>query len=489
MVDKGGELVEIQQELRSVKKALQGGGGYLGMQGENLQRYLLQLNEKENLFLSQQLQSLSIHGNGGLSTDFASPAREAPPGAPKNFTREDLPAVLQHMCEYEAVPQEGAKALRALSSLAYADAAKVGGNEQVLQQLLRLLALHPDDAAVQCNGMRALCNVSYDQALSLKKLSGPAVFGALLAAAAKSPDAKDKVGTEAVSRAGEAVARILAAETCPDGIDPSAPRAASTLPDSESPLARFFLAACGGDPSWQGCVPRLLTQMVANEVAVVGAIGQRFVNLSATAAEQGVARGWLSLARHLAAAEDCNNLGQVMVDLGAIRVAVGLMEQFAQDSLTQLAGVEALSSLVGNRYTGLTAFAESGGMQRIEAAMALHTKDVVLQTKSIRAMASGVAWTPDVQRKASYNAPRAVELTKTAMVQHGGSVELLQAALEALSKYLDKLKCTHEVRENDGEGQIKVTMTRHAGEKSIQQWGRIVLDGIGVDKSWKPAQA
>ncbi|CAK0799678.1 unnamed protein product [Prorocentrum cordatum] len=169
----GEELSGVQDELKAVKAALRGGGAYLGMSGQPLQTYLLRLSEKENLLISKQLQLLQAsdgtpvaHGGGASAAEPAAPEvptpRPAPPGPPKSLDREDLEAVIAHLQDYESSPPESTKALRALSSLAYADASKVGNDEAALAQLLRLLLIHPDAVQLQLAAMRALCNMAYD---------------------------------------------------------------------------------------------------------------------------------------------------------------------------------------------------------------------------------------------------------------------------------------------------------------------------------------
>merc|ERR1719203_1061405 len=182
-----------------------------------------------------------------------------------------------------------------------------------------------------------------------------------------------------------------------------------------------------------------------------------------------------------------HELPQALVNAGAIGTATKIMEQLPSEGAAQLAGVEAMSSLVGNRWDGLKAFAEVGGMGRIEAAMKTHRDQVVLQTKGIRALASGIQWPEDIQKKASYDAKNSIELTKAAMAQHGDCQELLLAGLEAFSKYLTKLNCKDEVLKGGGEGLVKLVLTRHNKqsemEQKIQSVGRVVLTKLGVDRS------
>merc|ERR1712070_366338 len=114
----------------------------------------------------------------------------------------------------------------------------------------------------------------------------------------------------------------------------------------------------------------------------------------------------------------------------------------------QLAGIEAMSGLVGSRWIGLQAFAAVKGIERIQTAMSNHVNESVLQTKGIRALASGIQWPEDIQTKAAYNYRNGVKLTKAAMTKHVEIEDLQIAGLEALHKYLDKMKCYEEVKEN-----------------------------------------
>merc|ERR1740117_344046 len=148
-----------------------------------------------------------VNGAGYSAQASAPVARELPAGEAKAFDRESLVAVLAHMASYEASAVESGKALRALASLAYANALTVGDHPDVLPQALRLLSLHPTEENVQINGMRALCNMAYDPNVALNRLSSPAVLGAFIGAMARKPNSKE-IG----AKASEAVARVVAAE-------------------------------------------------------------------------------------------------------------------------------------------------------------------------------------------------------------------------------------------------------------------------------------
>jgi len=495
------ELTQIQAELQSVKKALREGAAYLGMQGEALQRYLLQLNEKENLLLSKQLRSLALNegpllqeaaGGGVARGGYPSAgtngshlhARPAPQGEPKAFNRDDIKEVISHMSEYEAVPGECAKCLKSLSSLAYKNAHAVGQEEQSVPSLLRVIALHPNEGAIQLNAMRTLCNMAYDQELALKRLSQPDVMIRILTAFAGEGEPK-----EVVARASEALARIVAAEVKPDsdGGGPPPEKPVQMPAGSTGALCGLYLAACRGEAACLEVVPKLLTQLAANEVMEPKVAAEGFVRSEQECKIASEGAGWLALAKVLTPADSqSQDLPAALVEAGAIRAAAGIMTRFQHDGLVQLTGIEAMSSLVGNRWAGLRAFADVGGMERVEDAMRKHTQDAIIQTKGIRALGSGVQWPSDVQERARYSYRRAVELTNTAMSMHSVDGELQIAALEALSKYLEKTKCVAEVKDSGGEGLVKMMMTSHQNNAKVQQWGRSVLNHVGADPNWAP---
>jgi len=500
----GGELADVQKELAAVKQALQKDEGYLGMTGEPLQQYFLQLNDKEIFLLSRQMQQLSAAGgtivkgvNGGHTT-----APNVPPsGPPKQFDKDDVDAVLHHMRDYEAIPQEAVKALRALSSLAYAQSKSVGNNDQILKQVMRLLSLHPEESMVQVYAIKSMCNMAFDTDAATNKLNNQEVLSALLQAASLMPDDNQpkvlsetekkalaaQKPPEAALKAGEALARIVAAEA--ELLQPNAAggadKANARAPEA-STLAGVFLAACYGDAAWHAAVLRLVAQLVENEVINMQFIAERFV-LHTMPKDKFGAKGWLAMAKAAASSSHCPELGNALVEAGALRAAVQLMQRYTEEAPVALAGLEAMASIVGTRAQALQAFVDAGGVQRIESGMERFPEIELLQTKSIRALASGVLWSDDVQRKAGYSSKRAVALTKAAMVRHGGSEELQVAALDALSRYLDKAGLTADVLEGGGEGLVKAVMARHIGCSKVQKIGRSVLDFLGVDKSWKPA--
>lgn len=492
------DIAEIQSELQAVKRALQNDKGHLGMTGETLQRYFLQLNEKENLLLSRQVRASTgsearqgtpfagamLGANGGLVAAVQGrPEPQQPPaGAIRAFDKSNLLQILAHMCDYEANAVESAKALRALSSLAYSDAQQVGEDDRVLQQVLRLLAIHSQEELVQQHGLKAIQNMVHDKTVATRRLCQPGILAALLQAIAREPEDKDGKKGKAASTSREAVARMVVAD-----VEEEPPKE-----NGSGVHLGFFGAALAGEAStfWHQPVLKIVAQLVETEVILPAQVAQRFSN-SAAAVRQcggaGAACGWLSLARQLAGSDSVSGLPEALVESGAIRAAGEVMGQFEADGPTQLAGIEAMSSLIGNRWAGLLAFAEIQGVQRIEVAMRKHGDHAVLQTKGLRALACGIQWPDDVQKKSGYVYSTGIELTKSAMSFHGDNVELQTAGMEALSKYLDKVpRCVDEVKQGGGEGLIKAMMMRHVDVQRLQQQGRSVLDSIGVERNWTP---
>jgi len=296
------------------------------------------------------------------------------------------------------------------------------------------------------------------------------VMSALLEAMSRKPETKDLS-----SKASEAMARIVAAEVQPELEGAPPPK---TLESADGGLCSLFLASSCGKPGYQDVVPGLLGQLVTNEVvAEVQMVAKSFTWVGTQVPAQGSA-GWLALAQQLAVC-DCPDIPQALVDAGSIRSAAQVMEQYEGDGATQLAGIEAMSSLVGSRWAGLLAFAKVGGMKRIEVAMRRHGTNTVLQTKGVRAMASGILWPQEVQDDAAYDYTIAVELTKAAMAQHGDSAELQAAALEGLAKYLDKKSCVDLVTGSGGSELVKAMMARHKDDTKVDHWGKVVLGAIG----------
>jgi len=500
------ELSEVQAELRAIKKALQEGSDYLGMKGETLQRYFLQLNEKENLLLSRQLRSSELllaavaspadeglrgaaaHGEGGKGAPVAIAAapvrvepRSLPPGPAEAFNKDSLDAVIQHLAAYEASVVESTKALRALSSLAYADAQRISEDDRVLPQVFRAMAIHPDEDGLQLAAIRAICNMAYSPESALGRLAAdPSFLTVLVRAMAKSGGPKE-FGT----KASEAVARIVAAEVSPEAEESTNAGAAKGL----GAFAGIILVTAGDGPALFDVTLKVILQLIANEVVETKFVAERVCAAAEKAqTDAATSAGWLGFAKHLAMC-DCPGLSLALVEAGVIPAAANVMTAHAGDEAVQLAGIEGMSGLVGNRWSGLLAFAEVKGMRLIENAMRSHVGNSVLQTKGMRALASGIQWPEEVQTKASYSFKRSVSLTKAAMAQHASDVELQTTALDALVKYLGRLHCVEDVKADGGEGLVKTVMTKHIAMQTVQAYGKAVLNGIGADKNWMPKNA
>jgi hypothetical protein len=401
--------------------------------------------------------------------------KELPAGDPATFNRDDLYAVCAHMISYEASPVESGKALRALSSLAYSNATKVAETPDTLPQTIRLLRLHPSETHVQLNGMRALCNMAYEPAIALEKLSSTDVIGVIVHTLTQKLESH-----EIKPKAQEAIARIVSAEVGPENGPPP------NVPFERSPFkALFTVVPPDVDQAGRDIVVQLVEQLITNEVATADLLAQKFVDAAAAAKENSdAATSWLMLAKVLAMKE-LPGFSDALVAKGAIPAAQALMIAQVSWGPAQLAGIEAMSGLVGSRWPGLQAFAEVRGIERIEAAMKTHADEVVLQTKGIRAMASGIQWPEDIQKKAGYGYKSGVELTKGALAKHVENEELVIAAMEALSKYLDRMKCIDEVKSDGGEGLIKALIIKYSSSNKVKGLGSLILETLG-EKGWTP---
>lgn len=491
-----------------MKKALKENGAFLGMSGETLQKYFLQLNEKENLLLSKLLQapaspsgaskgaallgSVAIpsasngYTSGGAATapaegqapDVTAPKpRDLPSGETQSFSSDNLASVCGHMAAYEASAAESGKALRALASLAYANAKEVADHPDVLTQVLRLLSFHPAEDNVQLYGMRALCNMAYEREVALGKLSSPECLSAFIGAIAR----KTKAGDQAC----EAVARVVAAELNVDGDAEGTPKPA--VPPEKGPLRVLFTVVGSEDQASRDVVVQLVKQLVSNEVASSDLLVDRLIATAKSCQESGpAAAAWLLLAKQIAMAE-IDQMSEFLITRGGITAATTTMQSQVSHAPAQLAGIEAMSGLVGTRWMGLHAFADLKGIERIEVAMTTHPTAALLQTKGIRALASGVAWPAEIQQKAAFVWRQCVKLTKTAMANLPESEELQIAGLEAVLKYLERTKkeALVDIKGDDCVDLVKAAMTRHSSAEKVQKHGAKILPLLGVD-NWTP---
>lgn len=479
------EVDDVRSEIQEVKVALRKGGGYLGMSGETLQQYFLQLNKKENLLLAAKFRlrteaeedsaidsavfagSKPAAAKAATATTASATGAKPPPisngvsassvGPVVEFNKEDFNAVTAHLETYKNNPREVARALRALTSIAYKGPDKIVDAPDGLAKLLSFMDLYPDDEAVQLAAIRVLCNVAYEPTIAKEKLSDTKVLGALMRATALHPESS-KIGNQV----NEAVARVVGAwgeETA--GI-----------------LTTFLGAVTQSEISTAAPAAKLLAQLTANEVMTLEDIAKQLVAAMVTAGDSNnavaVTRSF-ELSKHLS----MNSVEQqlALASAGVIQRTSTLMSSHVDDKDAQRTGIEAFSSLVGCSWDGLGTFAQVEGILRIETAMRAHLDEVTIQLKGLRALASGIEWPHDMRQKAKYDANRSIHLTVAAMTKHMDleDPELLTAGLEALSKYLDR-HCVDEFQANGAEGLVKTVMDKHREVQNIQRWGRAVLD-------------
>jgi len=464
------QLVEVQEEVALVKKALSNNDAYLGIAGENLQQYLLRLMEKENLLLSNQVEKagekLSSLEGAPKPPDLALPAqpptsttapsgtggyvrspkarevpvaKDMPAGPVDKLDGENLESIFTHMSKYEASAVESAKALRALSQFAYTKAKEVGDKREIVPQLLRLLTLHPTENLVQLNGIKALCNMAaYNRDdEELTALASKEVLAAIIASMSRKPASVDLN-----CKGSEAMVRILG------------------KPSDTGLWQSLFPALAGCLDASRITIVGLLAGFIINEIATPEFLAKTFVESAKAFETQGAnAAAWLSLCKTLATSESLNNtqcksfLGH-MLKAGTLEAAQGVMSAQIADAEVQIASLETIQTLVGDRVHALQSFADNKGMERIEAALSFHPHVAILQTKGIRTLTSGIKWGPVSQEKAGYSWKRSVEITKVAMANHTEVVELQMAAMESLAQYVSQLPAPQqdELRETLKEG-------------------------------------
>lgn len=411
-------------------------------------------------------------------------ANPLPSQPPQDFDRESLAAVVAHMTKYEASPKECSKALKALTSLAYANAAIVGNHAEALPQVLRILRIHPGEEKVLVGGAKALCNMSYDADVALKKLSSNDVIGAFvkLVAVALEAGGQSTSSKEVCVKASEAIARVVAAEVGPQG-----GAEGTAVPPEQGPLRILFTVTAYEDAAGRKAVVKLVDDLVKNEVATPDFLVQRLVDLAnqSGAFAGATAAAWLMLIKQVAMAEIADTFSDALIQKNGIGSVSNLMLVQPNSGLVQLAGMEAMSALIGTSIVGLQAFADSGGVTRIETAMSNHPDDTGIQTKGIRSLASGVVWPEEIRVAAKYDFKNGIRLTKAAMAKHPKLEELQSAGLEALRRYFEKAKCLEQVKEDGGIDLVKEAVTLVYHVEKARKAGESVLASLG-EKDWKP---
>ena len=451
-------LAAVHAELVEVKDALKKESSYLGIWGSDLQKYSTHLQSKEEI-LRQIVQQ------------DANDLRRPPPGPPATFDRCSLPKVQQHMLDYEAVPSESTKALRALSSLAYNDVNELARSPACLSQLLRLLELYPEEPALQLSGVKCLCHLAFSEDTARRLCSmpfiGPSdVLDALMAARCNAHSEVCAIADEAVARivaaaGGEALTRICRAEAEARG------RADGVESSGRSVRAK------------SSSLPEILKSNLAEELLDASLVAQCFLEArpSATEAE---AAGWLSLLVDLVG----SNGGKPVVTLLSVKAATAtalLMDLYPESLKIQVQGVTALRALAV--HPEVVAGAE--GVRHVESAFRAFNGDAELQTHCINFLVSVLEWPIEVQKQCEVDYLRVVSLTKEAMQRHVDVVSLQVAALSGLAKLVEALALPAEsVRAGGTEGLIKTILAHHQEQKQVWTWGRILLDTLGLDRHW-----
>mmetsp|Transcript_17134 Transcript_17134/g.38720 ORF Transcript_17134/g.38720 Transcript_17134/m.38720 type:complete len:454 (-) Transcript_17134:29-1390(-) len=443
-------LAAVQTEQAEVNRACASGAAYLGLSGSDLRSYAATLKEKEQLLLE-------------IASFQAASLKPPPPGPAATFDRCALQSVLQHMLDYEAVPYEGTKALRALASMAYKEPVEVAESRQAMQQLLRLVQLHPEEADLQSAAMKCFCHLAFS-AEAVKSLSAPEIIEALVTTR------YERSETEAGKLADEAVARIMAAEGEKGGKEAAATR---SLFECE--------AAALGQGRASGLKP-MLVRLLDGELVTSSFLADRLVaSAPVTEKQEQVAAGWLLLLVELL---ENRMLAEALVSQGVAMATTALMDLHPRSSVVQSRGVAALSALSACKRAGPLAIAQASGVKRAEAALSNLQEDATLQILCINFLVSVLDWPVPVQKECDMDCARIVAMTKQAMQLHLDVVDLQVAALSGLARLLEVLACTAEVKEGGADGLVKAVMTRHKDHQQVWTWGRIVLDNIGADRHW-----
>lgn len=443
-------LAVTKAELEDVNVALKKESSYLGICGSDLSRYAAQLEEKERLLM--QIVELQVHLK----------AAAPPPGPPATFDRCSLPKVVQHMLDYEAVPTESTKALRALASLAYKDVNEVAAHRTGMAQLLRLAQLHPDEDQLQLAAMKCLCHLAFENDIACRELSDRNVLDALMAARQSSALDVRKV-------ADEATARIIAAEAQ----STTAGRA------SAKALLHIFRAEAQARGKQIPTSLREILKLLSEELVDVGFLAECFIEAAPSrpsGTEEGV--GWLSLLVDL--------IGQnpALVCPGAAAATTSLMDAFPRSLPIQSQGVAALTALAASRG-GPKVVADAKGVKSVESAHgSIGLEDAELQTSCINFLVSTLDWPLDIQDLCDVDYPRVVSVIKEAMQRHLDVVSLQVAALSGLAKIVEVLSVAAEMKAAGTEGLIKTVLAHHREQKQVWTWGRILLDNMGLDRNW-----
>merc|ERR1719265_580110 len=405
-------------------------------------------------------------------------AAALPAGDPAAFDRDSLSSICSHLTTYEASAKECAKALKALSPLAYSKPKETGENSKIVQQVLRLLALHPTDDFVQLYGIKVLGNIASDPSVALNVICTKEVLGAIVACRARKPDSAD-INT----RSSEAVVCAVRAQVN---------STAAIAPDKTALRCLFAAIVASPADAQIQVVVKLLEQIVDPEqqLLTLGIVAKSFIEAGPYSPDSGQeALGWLKVCGALAAApvhegrtekpvlptqamagrtapefEGGTSLAIELVKHGAMNVVAKVMQALSANGHAQFLGMGTISSLVGDSKPALGTFAELKGTGLIEAALIGHPNDLSVQARGIRALAGATMWPKFILEKTGYTYQRAIEITKAGMKNNPDALELQNVSGLPLVRYLacgtreiDPVDVTDSVKADGGVALIKTS--------------------------------
>ncbi|CAE7210888.1 unnamed protein product [Symbiodinium necroappetens] len=416
----------------------------------DLDSYAEELQEKEQLL--RQIANAQV-----------GPARPPPPGPASTFDRCALPSVSQHLLDYEAVPYEAAKALRALASLAYSEPVEVAKGS-CIEQLLRILRLHRD--SLEILALRCLCHICFSaEAVRFLPIQ---VLPALL----------ETEKEEGSKLAFEAMARILVAEARErPRLSPELFRAQFQRDERDKQRAKSF--------------KEMLFQSVQGELVPATFLAEQFLAAAPVSmrkdTEEVTAAGWLWMLAELLDTKGNKELSEALVCQSLVKgittATTALMDMHTTSLNVQCQGIAALAALARKR-SGPMAIAEVSGVRRVEKALRALGDDASLSCSSISFLVSVLDWPLPAQKLCELDFARIVLLIKQAMQRHLDAVPLQVVALSGLARLLEVLACKEDVMAGGAEGLVKAVMARHKDQEQVWTWGRIVLDNLGADRHW-----
>eukprot|EP00441_Pelagodinium_beii_P041854 CAMPEP_0197631400 /NCGR_PEP_ID=MMETSP1338-20131121/8565_1 /TAXON_ID=43686 ORGANISM="Pelagodinium beii, Strain RCC1491" /NCGR_SAMPLE_ID=MMETSP1338 /ASSEMBLY_ACC=CAM_ASM_000754 /LENGTH=487 /DNA_ID=CAMNT_0043202831 /DNA_START=46 /DNA_END=1509 /DNA_ORIENTATION=- len=481
------QLAGLLEELGLVTKTIQGEGNYLGLKGELLAKYLAQLREKEGLI--RERDRLLAETERALEA----PLRPAPTGPAPAFDRESLAAVYQHMRDFEAVPLESMKALRALASLAYKGADAVAQDEKAFKQLLRLLRMHSSEAAVQLAAMKCICHLAFSKELAVGFLARPDVLATLITVRGLEGDSN--AAQEASKLAGEALARIaiadaeIVSETGPAQPPEVAASAVTTYFRAEaSSLAEAFKKDVS---SRKGVEEVTLGLLEVSELVTADFFAERFVAAAPTfepssAEGAAAALGWLCLlARQLSAEGSYSSvLAEALVKHGAALAITSLMDLHPTNWDVLGKAPECLLLLVTTTFIdGQWAVHRVEGVPRVLKLLRALPQAEELQLHGLKLLLATKDWHMDIKAELKLNAEEQLQMIKKVFEVHPDSEKAVLAAFKLVHGVI--MVVGSERLHEDGMNQIiDKAVHRHKSNKEIEEAGTKLKEAMLLFLVW-----